>query len=65
MSTAQEPQAGSAAEPLDPSAAAPGAGSALTPEQQLAELQARHAEVSDAWLFLTYLASTITLKTRI
>ncbi len=50
MSTAQEPQAGSAAEPLDPSAAAPQAGSALTPEQQLAELQARHAEVSDAYL---------------
>ena len=50
MSTAQEPQAGSAAEPLDPSAAAPEAGSALTPEQQLAELQARHAEVSDAYL---------------
>ncbi|MFN5701798.1 MAG: nucleotide exchange factor GrpE [Betaproteobacteria bacterium] len=50
MSTAQEPQAGSAAEPLDPSAAAPEAGSAVTPEQQLAELQARHAEVSDAYL---------------
>lgn len=50
MSTAQEPQAGSAAEPSDPSAAAPEAGSALTPEQQLAELQARHAEVSDAYL---------------
>ncbi|MFM8738144.1 MAG: nucleotide exchange factor GrpE [Betaproteobacteria bacterium] len=50
MSTAQEPQAGSAAEPLDPSAAAPQAGSAQTPEQQLAELQARHAEVSDAYL---------------
>ncbi len=50
MSTAQEPQAGSAAEPLDTSAAAPEAGSAVTPEQQLAELQARHAEVSDAYL---------------
>ncbi|MFM8929691.1 MAG: nucleotide exchange factor GrpE [Betaproteobacteria bacterium] len=50
MSTAQEPQAGSAAEPLDPGAAAPQAGSALTPEQQLSELQARHAEVSDAYL---------------
>ncbi|MFM8795842.1 MAG: nucleotide exchange factor GrpE [Betaproteobacteria bacterium] len=50
MSTAQEPQAGSAAEPLDPSAAASQAGSALTPDQQLAELQARHAEVSDAYL---------------
>ena len=33
-----------------PSAASEGASAAQTPEQQLAELQARHAEVSDAYL---------------
>ncbi|MEY2594625.1 MAG: molecular chaperone GrpE [Pseudomonadota bacterium] len=53
MSTAQDPQAAaSSAEPHAAQPQAPGGQpeAAPTPEQQLAELQARHAEVSDAYL---------------
>lgn len=41
-------EAGTAAPP--PEAGSPAAGAASSPEAQLAELQARHAEVSDAYL---------------
>ncbi len=56
MSSAQDPNTSSAATApagasnLPPGSSTEGAASAASPEQQLAELQARHAEVSDAYL---------------
>jgi len=52
MSTAQDPHAATSVEPAttaNAEAAAESAG-ALSPEQQLTELQVRHTEVSDAYL---------------
>jgi molecular chaperone GrpE len=54
MNSAQDPNSATSApagaDEQAPTSAAPQDGSLATPEQQLAELQARHAEVSDAYL---------------